>query len=294
MKAIFYYIFRAVNWVITLLPLSLLYGFSPLFYFILYYFPGYRKKITMKNLKNSFPEKSNNELISISKKFYRHLADLFIEVLKLQHMDSKSIKKRYKVINPELLNRIKEEGKSTIAVFGHYANWEWIISLPLSLDYKCITVYKPLANNYFDRYFKNFRSQYGLELITMTQTGRTVFRNEKAGVRTLLGLVADQTPPNGEIQYWTRFLNQDTPVYLGIEKISHKFNMAVVFFNINKAKRGYYELHAELISDNPSGLEKYEVTERHVRKLEEQIRRRPELWMWTHRRWKHKKPDSHD
>ncbi|HKL67732.1 MAG TPA: lysophospholipid acyltransferase family protein [Bacteroidales bacterium] len=294
MKAILYYIFKALNWLITLLPLGLLYFFSPLFYFILYYFPGYRKKIVMNNLRNSFPGKKDIELKIISKKFYRHLADLFIEVLKLQHMSSRSIKKRYKVLNPELLDNLKKEGKSTIAVFGHYANWEWIISLPLSLDYKCITVYKPLANKYFDRYFKKFRSQYGLELITMTQTGRTVFRYEKGGINTLLGLVADQTPPNGEIQYWTRFLNQETPVYLGIEKLSHKFNMAVVFFNIDKVKRGYYELYAELISENPVELEPYAVTELHVRKLEEQIRRRPELWMWSHRRWKHKKPDSHD
>ncbi len=293
MKAVLFNIFKAINWIITLLPLSVLFViFSPLFFFVLYYVPGYRKNVVMKNLRNSFPDKKEEDLKTIAKKFYKHLADVFLEIMKLQHMKPSEIKRRYRVTNPELLNNLKKEGKSTIAVFGHYGNWEWIISLPLSIEYKCVTVYKPLANKYFDKYFFDFRSQYGLELIPMIKTGRTVFRYEKAGINTLTGLVADQTPPNGEIQYWTKFLNQDTPVYLGIEKLSHKFNMAVIFFKIEKVRRGYYELKAELVTDDPSKLAPYEVTEKHVKMLEEQIKRRPELWMWTHKRWKHKKPDG--
>ncbi len=290
MKAVLFYIFNAFNRVITLLPLRVLYGFTPVFYFILYYFPGYRKDVVMKNLRNSFPDKTEKELVAVSKKFYRHLADIFVEIMKLQNMKASEIKKRYKVMNPEILDRLNDQGRSTVGVFGHYGNWEWIISLPLSIKYKSITVYKPLANEYFDRYFKQFRSQYGLELIPMIKTGRTLYRYEKAGINTLTGLVADQTPPNGEIQYWTRFLNQDTPVYMGIEKISHKFNMAVVFLHIDKVKRGYYELTIEMITEEPGKLKPYEVTEKHVRLLENQIRKRPELWMWSHRRWKHKKP----
>jgi len=290
MKAVIFYIFLSLNWVITLLPLKILYGFSPVFYFVLYHLLRYRRAIVLKNLRNSFPEKTKRELFTISKKFYRHLADVFIEVLKLQHMKASEIKKRYKIINPELLDKIKDEGKSTIAVFGHYANWEWILSLPLNIKYKILTAYKPLTNKYFDRYFLKFRSQYGLELIPMIRTGRTLYRYEEAGINTLTGLVADQTPPKSEIRYWTKFLNQDTPVYLGIEKLSHKFNMVVVFFHIDKVKRGYYEVIPEIITDEPARLKPYEVTEKHVKLLEEQIKRRPELWMWSHRRWKHKKP----
>ena len=290
MKAVIFYIFLSLNWVITLLPLKILYGFSPVFYFVLYHLLRYRRAIVLKNLRNSFHEKTKRELFTISKKFYSHLADIFIEVLKLQHMKASEIKKRYKIINPELLDKIKDEGKSTIAVFGHYANWEWITSLPLNTKYKILMAYKPLTNRYFDRHFSKFRSQYGLELIPMIRTGKTLYRYEEAGINTLVGLVADQTPPKSKIQYWTKFLNQDTPIYLGIEKLSHKFNMVVVYLHIDKVRRGYYEVTPEIITDEPARLRPYEVTEKHVELLEDQIKRRPELWMWSHRRWKHKKP----
>lgn len=292
MKAISFYLFAAINWIITLLPLSILYGFSPMFFFILYRFPGYRKKIVLTNLHNSFPEKSEEEIRKICKAFYKHLANLFIEILKLQHMRPSEIKRRYKILNPEVLDRLNKEGKSSVAVFGHYANWEWIISLQMCTSYKALTVYKPLANEYFDRYFMKFRTQYGLELVRMINTGRTLYKYAKQGIPTLTGLVSDQTPPNGEIQYWTTFLNQDTPVYLGIEKLSHKFNMAVLFFHITRVKRGYYELDIEIITENPAELAPMEITERHVKRLERQIREKPEYWMWSHRRWKHKKPVS--
>ncbi len=292
MKAILFYIFYALNQVITLLPLRVLYIFSPVFYFLLYHLTGYRKTVVIKNLQKAFPEKTEKELKNIAKKFYRHLADLFIEVMKLQHMRAPEIKERYKLLNPELLDKLKDEGKSVIAVFGHYANWEWIISLPLSVKYRTIMVYKPLHNKYFDSYFHKFRAQYGVELTPMIRAGRTLYRYEEEGINTLVGLVADQTPPRKKIQYWTKFLNQDTPVYLGIEKLSHKLNMAVVYFHVDKIRRGYYEITLEIITDEPRKLRPYEVTEKHVRLLEEQIRLRPELWMWSHRRWKHKKPEE--
>lgn len=290
MKAILFYIFFVINWVITLLPLRILFGFSPLFHFVLYHILRYRREVVMQNLRNSFPEKTEQELITISKKFYRHLADLFIEILKLQHMKASEIKKRYRLKNPELFDKIKDEGRSSIAVFGHYGNWEWVTSLPLNIKYKILAAYKPLANKYFDQYLLKIRSQYGIELFPMISTGRILYRYEEAGINTLTGLVADQRPPKNEIQYWTKFLNQDTPLYLGIEKLSHKFNMVIIFFHIDKIKRGYYEVTPEIITDEPAKLKTYEVTEKHVKLLEEEIKRRPELWMWSHRRWKHKKP----
>lgn len=290
MKAIFFYIFYAINWVITLLPMRILFGFSPLFYFILYHIMRYRREVVMENLRNSFPDKTEQELVTISRKFYWHMADLFIEIMKMQHLKASEIKERYKVNNPELFDRLKDEGRSSIAVFGHYGNWEWVTSLSLNIKYKILVTYKPLSNKYFDRYFLKIRSQYGIELVPMISTGRTIYRYEDDGINTITGLVADQRPPKREIQYWTKFLNQDTPVYLGIEKLSHKLNMAIIFFHINKIKRGYYEVTPEIITEEPAKLKPYEVTEKHVKLLEEEIKRRPELWMWSHRRWKHKKP----
>jgi len=290
MKTILFYIFFLLNWVITLLPLRLLFGFSTLLYFILYHIVRYRRDVVIQNLRNSFPEKTEQELFIISKKFYRHLADLFIETLKLQHMKASEIKERYKIKNPELLSKIHEEGRSTIVVFGHYGTWEWVISLPLNTKYKTLTVYKPLSSKLFDRYFLKIRSQYGLELVPMSRTGKTIYRYEQAGINTLTGLVADQRPPRSESQFWTKFLNQDTAVYLGIEKLSKKYNMVIVFFHIDKVGRGYYEVTPEIITEDPVSLKPYEITEKHVELLEEEIIRRPELWMWSHRRWKHKKP----
>jgi len=246
----------------------------------------------MKNLANAFPEKNDEELVNISKKFYRHLSDLFVEVLKLQHMRPAEIKKRYKLNNPELLSRLFKQGKSTIAVFGHYGNWEWYGCLPLLIEYKFVTVYKPLKNSFFDRYFQNFRSQYGTILVPMAKTGRVLYQYKSEGTKILLGLIADQTPPKREIHYWTKFMNQDTPIYMGIEKLSHRYNMPVVYFRLDKVKRGYYEVNPEMIAEDPSKLGPNEITEKHVRLLEEHIRNRPELWMWSHRRWKHKKPED--
>jgi len=292
MKTILFYIFYGLNWVITLLPLRILFGFSTLLYFILYHIVRYRREVVFQNLRNSFPEKTEQELMIISKKFYRHMADLFIETLKLQHMKATEIKKRYKIMNPELFNKIHDEGRSIIAVFGHYGNWEYVISLPLNIKYKTLTVYKPLSNKLFDRYFLKIRSQYGLELIPMSRTGRTIYSYEQAGINTLTGLVADQRPPKRGVQYWTKFLNQDTSVYMGIEKLSKKYNMVIMFFHIEKVGRGYYEVTPEIITDEPASLKSYQITEKHVELLEEEIKKRPELWMWSHRRWKHKKPSD--
>jgi KDO2-lipid IV(A) lauroyltransferase len=290
MKAVLFYLFYTINWIITLLPLGILYLMSPVFFFFLYVFPGYRRKIVMKNLRNAFPEKDEVELNKISRKFYWHLSNLFIEILKLQHMRPSAFRKRYRVTNPEVLNDLLKKGQSAVGAFGHFGNWEWMASLPLVTNFKALCVYKPLYNKYFDKFFLDFRTQYGLELVKMVSTGRTIYRYESEGINTYTGLVCDQIPPNGEIQYWTRFLNQDTAVYLGIEKLSKKYNMAVVFVNMTRIKRGYYELTFELLTDKPNELKPYEVTELHVRRLEDQIMKNPQYWMWTHRRWKHKKP----
>lgn len=289
MKAIFFYIFYIFNWVITLLPLRVLYLFSDILYMVLYYFPGYRKDVVINNLRNSFPEKSDNELRTISKKFYRHLSDLFIETLKLQHISNAEMERRFVYKNCSVLNKMKQEGKSAIACLGHYGNWEWSVDFPRFIDYKILGVYKPLHNKYFDRYFNGIRKKNEIELVPMANTLRAILSQMRNGVSTLTILIADQTPPRGEIQYWTNFFNQETPVYLGIEKIARKFNMPVVYLRIDKIKRGYYELYVDVITEDPQSLKENELTDLHVRRLEDHIRTRPELWLWTHKRWKHKR-----
>jgi Kdo2-lipid IVA lauroyltransferase/acyltransferase len=290
MGAIGYYIFYGINWIITLLPLPVLYIISDLLYHVLYYFPSYRRKVVATNLKNSFPEKTDEELKSIEKKFYRHLADLVIETFKVTHMTKAEQMKRFTYSNLEIIDKLREEKRDIIAVLGHYNNWEWPTLLPYYLKYKIIIIYKPLQNKYFNRFVNNNRSKFGIVLTPTSQIIKQIINYKRNNINTLSVFISDQTPPKGEIKYWTTFLNQDTPVFTGVEKIASKYDMAIVFFHIQKVKRGHYNLDIELLLDHTTGLPEKLITETHVRRLEEIIREKPEYWIWSHRRWKHKRP----
>jgi KDO2-lipid IV(A) lauroyltransferase len=289
MGVIGFYIFYGINWIMTLLPLRILFIFSDLIFLIMYYFPGYRRKVVAINLKNSFPEKSDKELKTIEKKFYHHLCDLFIETLKLAHISNKQQMKRMHLTNPELLDRFYEEGRDVVMVLGHYGNWEWLNILPKYTRLRNVPIYKPLQNKYFDRFMLNLRSKNDCDPTAMSNVIREIIRNRKINKRALYGFMTDQTPPRGEIRFWTNFLNQDTPVYLGAEKIALKYDMAIVFINIQKIKRGYYDLTAELLFEKTAGIHEQVITEAHVKRLGEIICEKPEFWLWSHRRWKHKR-----
>ncbi len=290
MAALTYYLFFGFNWIITLLPLRILYFISDILYLLLYYFPTYRKKIVETNLKNSFPEKSRKELETIEKKFYRHLADLFIETFKLTHMSKTQLMRRCTVSNIEILDKLLEQKRDVAAVLGHYNNWEWLTILPVYSDYKLVSIYKPLQNKYFDGFINSLRTKFGMVLTPMSIIIREIINDRRNNINTLSAFLSDQIPVKSEIRFWTNFLNQDTPVYLGTEKIAAKYDMAVVFFNLQKIRRGYYNLDIELLFEHAAGLPQHIITEKHVKRLEEIITEKPEYWIWSHRRWKHKRP----
>jgi KDO2-lipid IV(A) lauroyltransferase len=290
MKAIGYYIFFGINYLITLLPLKVLYLSSDVFYLVLYHLVHYRGKVVAANLKNSFPEKSNAELRKIERRFYRHLADLIVETLKVTNMSSKEISRRFTVRDMTLLKRFYEEGRDVLAICGHYNNWEWLSSMPLLSRYKAMTAYKPLKNKYFDSFIFNLRTKYGVHASPMEYIFRDIMNFRKENVRTVTAFIADQTPPRDTQPYWATFLNQDTCFYRGPEKIAVKFDMPVIFAHIIKKKRGYYELDAKLITEHPKDEVPDFITSKHAEMLEEVIREKPEYWLWSHRRWKYKKP----
>jgi len=292
MKAFLFYIFYAFIWVVTLLPLRALYLLSDFFFLILYYFPSYRRDVVAKNLKNSFPEKSEKERNEIARRFYRHLADLFVETLKAIHMSPKQIRKRFIFKDPVLVEKFYAEGRDIIAVCSHYNNWEWLSSGQLTLPLQTITIYKPLSNKNFDRMMVRLRSKYGAETAPMSSILKRILTHRKKKETTISAFIADQTPPQGEHVHWTTFLNQDTSFYLGAEKIAIALDMAVVFVHIKKIKRGYYEAETVLITDNPKNEQPGVITERHIRELEKVIMEKPEYWLWSHRRWKHKRPEN--
>jgi KDO2-lipid IV(A) lauroyltransferase len=287
--AIGYYIFYSFNWVITLLPVPVLYVFSDIFYPIVYYIAGYRRKVVRTNLINAFPERSEKDIITIEKKFYRHLCDLFIETFKLTHLSNKHLMRRVRITNPEILDNLYDKGLDVIAIFGHYANWEWMRCLPLYTKLQIVSIYKPVQNKYFDKYLINLRAKNKMILTPMNHVVRDVIENRKNKIKSLYAFIADQTPPREDIKYWTKFLNQDTPVFLGAEKIAAKYDMAVVFFNFNKTKRGNYTCTIELLFEHSAGLPEHLITDTHVRRLEEIIIENPEYWVWSHRRWKYKR-----
>lgn len=292
MKAIGFYIFYGINYLITLLPLRLLYLFSDFFYLVMYYMAGYRRKVVATNLRNAFPEKSEAERIQIERRFYRHLCDLFVETLKITHMSPGQISRRFTVINLSGVERLYSEGKNLIALTSHYNNWEWFSAVPLVIPYRVLSVYKPLTNKYFDEFTLHLRTKYGMLLSPMQNILRDLikFRNEK--ILTISGFISDQTPPPDEHAYWTTFLNQETGFFRGAEKLAVKYDMPVIFVNTTKIKRGYYEVAFEIITDHPAKEAPNFVTARYAEMLEAVIREKPEYWLWSHRRWKYKKPLS--
>ena len=294
MAAIGYYLFYGLNWIITLLPLPVLYIFSDFLYLVLYYVVSYRRNVVATNLKNSFPEKTDKELKIIEKKFYRHLSDILIETFKSTHMTRANQKKRFTYSNLEIIDKLREEKRDIIAIMGHYNNWEWPTLLPYYLKYKTIIIYKPLQNKYFNRFINNHRSEHGIVLTPTSQVIREIINCRKNDINTVSVFISDQIPSKGDIKYWTTFLNQDTAVFTGAGKIASKYDMAIVFFHVQKVKRGYYNLNIELLFDHTEGLSEEVITEKHVRRLEEIIKEKPEYWIWSHRRWKHKKPVEND
>jgi KDO2-lipid IV(A) lauroyltransferase len=290
MNAFVYYLFVGVNWVMTLLPLRVLYLFSHVIFFSLYHFPSYRRNIVYTNLKNSFPEKSEKEIREIERKYYHHLSDLFIEVLKLTHMSKKELMRRFTISNEEVLNKLYNEKRDVIAVLGHYNNWEWLTILKEHTSLKTISIYKPLKDKRFEKFLNGLRTKFGMTLTPMSLIIRELLTNRKNKINTISAFISDQSPAKGDITFWTNFLNQDTPVYTGAEKVAAKYDMAVVFFHIQKIKRGHYNLHIDLLFEHTTGLPEHLVTETHVKHLENIIRKNPEYWVWSHRRWKHKRP----
>lgn len=283
-----FYLFFILTRPFLWLPMRVLYLISDFLYFLVYYFPGYRKRVVFNNLRNSFPEKTEDDLVRIAKKFYSHLCDSFIESFAMDGMNKRSIIKRCRWKNIELLDRYYAGEKSVIAVFGHYGNWEWLSGLPLQTGYRVLALYKPLSNIYFDRYMKNLRQKFGLRAVPVIRTLQVITEYYEKGVPTITLFLGDQRPMKRHIRYWTGFLNQDTPVMLGSEQIAKRLDQVVVFLSMNKIGRGHYEVEIIPVTEHPQSARQYEITEMHTRLLESQIRKRPEYWLWSHKRWKHK------
>jgi len=287
MDFLLYCIAFGLIWLLSLLPLRVLYVVSDISFFFIWYIFPYRKKLVFKNLSLSFPEKSAAELKVIARKSYRHSCDNFIESLAAVHMSKKEHCKRYKLNNIEVINDMYSAGKDVLLVSAHYGNWEWLSIIPLYTELKILAVYKTLHNTYFDRMFINLRSMYGAIPVTKERTLRILTEYRKNKIPMVLYLLGDQRPMWKEIHDWIRFMNQDTSVIIGTEKIAKKFDMPVVFAKNIKIRRGYYETDFITITSNPADTKPLEITEKYYQILESTIRESPAEYLWTHNRWKH-------
>lgn len=272
---------------IAYLPFPVLYVISDFLYFLIYYVIGYRKKVARENIKNSFSDYNDFQRKKIEKDFYHHLCDTILETTKLISFSNSEIKKRIKLKNSERYFELIKEGRKISIVLGHYYNWEWLVAaVSVYSPIKIFGIYKPLTNKSFDKMFYDMRSRQGMQPLPMQTAMRTLIKNsnEQFGVV----IIADQTPSNIETSYWANFLKQPTPIFLGTEKISEHFDTAVVFVNVEKIKRGYIEIEFVTLAESTKNLKEFEVTELHTRYLEQKIKEKPEFWLWSHRRWKHK------
>lgn len=287
MQAVIFYLVYPFIYLLSLLPFKVLYHISDVLHHLLKW-AGYRKKVIVSNLKHSFPEKSESEIEAIVEAYYKYLCDLVLETLKTSNMTVQEVKERCVFHKPEWLDAFYQEGRSFIIVMGHYGNWEWAgPSFMTNAPHQLVVIYRPLSNKYFEKMMCGMRTRFGTRITPVNLTLRDMVANRKEITAT--AFIADQaaTPVNA---YWTQFLNQDTPVFTGPEKLARKFNYPVVYVNVHRPRRGYYEITLELLFKAPQETRDNEISEVFMNRLEKEIIRDPVIWLWSHRRWKHKRP----
>lgn len=289
MQAFLFYLTYPFIYLIASLPFRALYAVSDFFYHILK-LTGYRKQVVLKNLRNSFPEKSVEEINQTCESFYRYLCDLVLETLKTLKMTEKQAKERCVFHKPEWLDKLCKENKSILVVMGHYGNWEWAgPSFTLNTGFQLVVIYRPLSNPYFEKMMSGMRTKFGTRITPVNNTLRDMVANR--GKLTATAFIADQTA-TPENAYWTTFLNQDTAVFTGPEKLATKFNYPVVYMNVKRVRRGHYEITPELLFSEPKNTKEGEISEAFTKRLEKEIVVDPSTWLWSHKRWKHVRKSS--
>lgn len=291
MSKVTYYLVYIWFWLNSLLPFWLLYRVSDFFYFFLYHVAGYRKKVVRENLKNSFPEKTQTELREIERRYYHYLADYMMESMKMMRLTKEEMLKRMKFHGIDLYLRLIEEHGGIVVAMPHYANFEWTLGMKILMKPEdvAVQVYKPLRNKYMDKMFQNIRSRFGGYNVAKHSAVRETVRLKRDGKKMVLALIADQAPSWSDVSYWTTFLNQDTDFMNGSERFAKLLNFPMMYCDIKKTKRGYCEATFELMSDKPKETADGQLTEMFVRRVEQTILRDPAYWLWSHKRWKHKR-----
>lgn len=289
MRKVRNFLLRSFTWMIQLLPLRFYFLVSDLFYLVVYYVMRYRHKTVRVNLANSFPEMRETERELIAKKFYRHLCDTIFEIFYFDRISEKEGRDIVICKNPDLLNHYLDQGRQVIAFCGHYNNWELQCNLPLYTKHRIYAVYKKIKNPTFEDFYSRLRGRFGVVPLERADTFKQLYRDHVDKIPSMIALLSDQTPRVNEIQHWITFLNQETPVLLGAEKIAQKLDTVVLFLSMKKIKRGKYESEFTLVTDEARKCPQFEITNQCNAMLEKLILEQPEFWLWSHKRWKHKR-----
>jgi KDO2-lipid IV(A) lauroyltransferase len=296
MNRFLYSITYALCFSLAILPLRLLYLFSDVVYYVIYYMVHYRKKTVRNNLRLAFPDKSPKEIRIIEKAFYHHFCDYFFETVKLLNMPAYRMKRHFVFKNEELIRYFLKQGRPVILLLGHFGNWEWVTSITLWIkpddDSVIGQIYRPLRNKVSDRLFIRIRNRFHSVGFNKYDVYKEIVKMRKAGKNWLLGFMSDQKPSPHHAPVWVRFLNQDTAVLTGTEKIARHTGAAVCYLDIKKTKRSFYEGKVKLVSENPADNPEFEITKKYMQLLEKTILRDPACYLWTHNRWKYKNPDA--
>lgn len=290
MDRVLYYIIYSWTYLHALLPFGMLYVLSDILCFFVYKVIGYRLKVVRQNLAACFTDKTEEERRVIERRFYHHFCDYFVETIKLLHISDEEMRKRMQFDNLELVRELMVGGNSVLMYLGHYCNWEWVTSITLGFKGEEMVqlgeIYKPLKNKAMDNLFLKIRSRFGSLGIPKSDTLRVIVKLRRERKQTIIGFIADQTPSVRNIHYWTNFLNQDTPVFTGVERIAKQTGFAVTYLDIEKVKRGHYKASVRLITNRPQDEPEFKITEDYARAMEKTILREPAYWLWTHKRWK--------
>ncbi len=288
MQRLVFWLVYPLLWLVSILPFPIFYLLSDVVFFFVYYVVGYRRKTVKDNLNLVFPEKSSNEKKKIEKKFYSHMVDMFLEMVKSISISNEELKRRFAFTNLEEVKKIRAMDKSIIIACGHYASYEWMNALQLyGLDYRGFGIYKKVKNPFFDKMAKDIRGRFQGELIPTVTATKQIIKNEKNGILGVYAMIADQSPKIHRTKGWTEFMGIPVPVFMGTEKLSKELDMAVVYLHVEKKKRGFYEATFNTISYNPAEEEEFKITRDYFDYLEQQIYSEPEYYLWTHKRWKH-------
>jgi len=288
MQFLVYILVYPFLWLISILPFKLLYAFSDVLYVLIYRVFGYRKKTVLYNLKLVFPEKSDQEINKITKKFYHHLCDMIVEAIKSLTITEAEMRQHFTFSNIELINKLEDNDRSIALMCAHYGSWEWIFVMQTYVKSRGNAVYKRIDNRYFDNLVKRIRAKYNSHLISTKEIAVELIKLKKKGINSITGFVSDQTAKPWKAFHWQKFMGYRVPVHTGAEMLSKRLDMSVVFFRVKRIKRGYYECTFELLAENPKDYPDYEITDKFLNLVEKQIKEAPEYYLWTHKRWKHK------